>query len=231
MNALVGARTEGRVGYLRLDRPEKRNALNHALVADALAAVDRFVAEGVGVAVLEAAGAVFCAGADLGEATAEPPERAASERLLATLMTAPLFWVAAVSGPALGAGVAVVAVCPLALCADTAWFALPEIRLGLFPAGVMAYLEPALGSRRALELGLRERRWTATDALHQSLVNEVVPADRLADRVADWAAHLAAHPEVTANARAAWQSRFTNPAFVGRKAELDRLLEVPRARV
>jgi enoyl-CoA hydratase len=228
MSELVRAWTEGGVGHLRLERVEKRNALSHALVAAALREAGALVSRGVAVAVLEAAGPVFCAGADLDEAFGRPPAEAASERLLGALLTSPLFWVAAVEGPALGAGVAVATACPVSVCADTAWFSLPEIRLGLFPSGVMAYLEPVLGTTRTLALGLRERRWTAREALEWGLVSEVVEPGQVAGRVADWTAQLAAHPAAVASARVAWQTRFADPAFRARKAQLDRLLEVPR---
>ena len=228
MSGLVTAWADGRVGHVRLERADKRNALSHALVDEALAAADDLAGQGVTVAVLEAAGPVFCAGADLTEAFGRPPAEAASERLLAALLRSPLFWVAAVGGPALGAGVAVVTACPLSVCADSAWFALPEVRLGLFPSGVMAYLEPFVGTTRAIHLGLRERRWSAREALDWGMVSEVVEAASLAARTEEWAAHLVAHPAVTAGARQAWQSRFADPAFRARKAQLDRLLEVPR---
>ena len=224
MSSLVQASSHGAIGTLRLHRPEKRNALNHALVDQASQGIDRFVSDGVAVAVLEAEGPIFSAGADVDEALGSP-DVPASERFIAKLMSSPLFFVASVAAPALGAGVAVVAVCPLAICSEDAWFSLPEIRLGLFPSGVMAYLEPSIGSRRCLELGLAERRLAAPEAAQIGLVNEAVPGARLAERVAEWTEHLAEHPAVTDRARMAWQLRFAAPSFVARKAELDRLLE------
>ncbi|HZQ26058.1 MAG TPA: enoyl-CoA hydratase-related protein, partial [Acidimicrobiales bacterium] len=97
MSELVRTSVDGLVGTVWLSRPDKRNALNHALVDAAIAAITRFSEQGVKVVVLRADGAVFCAGADTSEF--DDGLLAASERLLDALMTVDLFFVGAVEKP------------------------------------------------------------------------------------------------------------------------------------
>lgn len=222
MPGLIASEIDGDVGRLRLTRPEKHNALNQELVDQAVAAMDEYAAAGVRVAVLEAAPPTFCAGNDLTEARAGM-DGAASDRFLAELLERPLFWIAVVSGPALGAGAAVAAACPVTLATDQAWFALPESGLGLFPARALRYIEPFVGPRLAVELGLSARRLGPEEARAAGIVNEVVPVSELNGAVARWVAHATAHPAVTTAARESWQELFRTDAAVQRAAQLERI--------
>lgn len=218
---LVSSSVSGGVGRLRLTRPDKRNALTHAMVDEVIEAMDAFAAAGAAVAVLEADPPVFCAGNDLREARADR-DRAAAERILGALLERPLHWIAAVEGPALGAGVAVVAACPVAIASEDAWFSLPEITIGLFPAGVTPYLEPLIGLREAHTAGLSGERLPA--AAVARLVTETVPPGEVHDRVDAWAEHLVANPQVAAAGRESWQRRFRTAAFTERRDSLDEIL-------
>lgn len=222
--ALIASSIEGEVGRLCLTRPEKRNALSHALVDEALAAMDRFSEAGVKVAVLESDSPVFCSGNDLDEVCAEL-ERTASIRFLDALLDRPLFWIAALSGPALGAGVAVTATCPIAVASEDSWFSLPEVNIGLFPTGVLPYLESVMGVRTSFEAGLTGTRFSAYEAAEQGLISEVVSKETLDERVRALAYRLVAQPGVTDAARQAWQWRFRTPAFTNR---FEQLREVPQ---
>ena len=228
MSELVSATVANNVGFLRIDRPEKRNAINHELVDRFEEAVDRFIDGGVRVAVLSAEPPIFCAGADVDEALSDPGI-AGTERLMLRLLTDEIFWIAKVEAPALGAGVAIVAGCPVALCTDSVMFSLPELRIGLFPSGVMAYLEPLIGTRRALTIGLTGSAVLADEAVRIGLATEAVNATELEERVAWWLAHLQEHPEIIDSARIAWQSTFAQEHIRSRKTEFDRLIEVGRA--
>jgi enoyl-CoA hydratase/carnithine racemase len=222
MNGLVRTRVDGEAGILWLARPDKRNALNDALVDDFLTALDEFAARGVRIVVVRAEGTVFCSGSDTTElrSGAFP----ASERLLDALTTHDAFFVAVLEAPALGAGVALAAACPVVLVTPAASFTLPERAMGLFPSGVMTYLEPVIGARRALQLGLLGARLEAGAAREAGLVNEVVgPAD-LDAALGRWLEVLMADTEVTRSAAAAWRSAFSTDAFRSRKAVLDGLL-------
>jgi enoyl-CoA hydratase/carnithine racemase len=227
---VIRARVEDGVGRVTLARPEKRNALTLDIADAVRLAAEEFASAGVGVAVLDAEGPVFCAGNDLDEARADPGDTAMT-RLLDALLTGPVFWVAVVEGPALGGGVPVVCACPVVLAADDAWLALPEVSLGVFPSAVMAFLEGSLGPRAALTAGLTGDRITAPDAAERGLVTEAVPRSVLRARVADWTDRLTARPAVTAAALASWQSYFATPAFAERQRALDVILRAQDAAV
>jgi enoyl-CoA hydratase len=209
---------------LWLCRAEKRNALSAALVTDALAAIEEIDSMDIKVAILAGEGAVFCAGADLGgigSSTDEPTMVDLCERLL----TSSAFWVAAVQGPALGAGVALLAVCPMTVVNRETWFSLPELSLGMFPAGVMAYLEHRLGTKCCIEWGLRGSRWPATAPEIQGLVTELVEEEGLESRVLEFATGLAEVPVPTDSARLAWQGAFRTQWARDRRKELIALLD------
>lgn len=221
MSELVRTRVDGLVATLWLSRPGKRNALNHAMVDAAIVALTQLSEQGVRVVVLRADGAVFCAGADTTEL--DDGLVPASERLLDALVSFDLFFVAAIEKPALGAGVSVAAACPLVLASADAWFALPERDLGMFPSGVMAFLEPLVGPRRALELGLTGARLDAVGAQRLGLVNEVVSGS-MEPALRRWLDILLADVWVTSSAAASWRTRFSTDEFRARKAVLDALL-------
>lgn len=227
---MIRARVEDGVGRVTLARPEKRNALTLDIASAIAVAAEEFAAAGVGVAVLDAEGPIFCAGNDLGEARADPGDTAMT-RVLDVLLTGPVCWVAAVEQPALGGGLAVVCACPVAVAADDTWFALPEVSLGVFPSAVVAFLEGSLGPRRALTLGLTGDRLPAAGAAAAGVVTEAVPRAEVAARAADWAARLASRPAVTASGLASWQSYFATAAFAERQQALDVILRAQDAAV
>jgi enoyl-CoA hydratase/carnithine racemase len=222
---LVEVRVEGGLGVVRLQRPERRNALSQELVDEFVAAVARLKEAGVAVARLEAAPPSFCAGNDLAELdNASGPS--AAERLLEVLLTEPIFWIAVIEGAAIGAGVAVAAACPVAVAGPDAWFALTEReRVGIFPTGVLVHLEQVVGPRAAFRAGFLGDRIDARRALAIGLVDDVAgSAAEIAD-LADARSRAALElPKVTAAAREAWQHRWTTPAALERRAFLERLL-------
>jgi enoyl-CoA hydratase len=186
---------------IRLDRADKRNALSHALVDQLLQALDRCQGAERSVVVLGANGPVFCAGGDRSEAGSPP---AASDRLLAALAAIPLFLVARVEGPVLGAGVALVRMCPVAVGTPAATCTLPEASMGNFPVPA-PYLEGVVDRRRILEVGIRSTPISAEEAAAGGLLNRVVDPDELDAEVADWVARLRERPAVTEQARRYWQ--------------------------
>ncbi len=151
------------------------------------------------VVVLAAAGKSFSAGADLnwmrrmaGYSTAE---NEADARRLANLMQVlhglakPT--VARVQGSAFGGGVGLVACCDIAIAAETAQFALTEVRLGLVPAVISPYVVAAIGPRAARRYFLTAERFDAAEAARLGLVHRVVPAAELDGAVAALVATLA----------------------------------------
>jgi enoyl-CoA hydratase/carnithine racemase len=226
-SGLVSATVVDGVGRLRLTRSEKRNALNHALVDEATAAMEEFVRRGVRVAVLDADAPIFCAGNDLAQVGALDAASTAVVRFIDAMLTQPMFWIGSVAGPALGGGMALVAACPVVLASDQAWFALPERRLGFYPAGVLPYLEVVMGTRPAFSAGLTGRGIPADEAVTLGLVDEIVAHDRLGVRTDEVAAELAADAAVSDGGRRVWQGQFRTAAFLERQAQLNAVLSDP----
>ncbi|HEU5150283.1 MAG TPA: enoyl-CoA hydratase/isomerase family protein [Iamia sp.] len=200
-DALVQARHHDGWVEVHLDRPERRNALSHALVDQLVAALQAAADDGVRVAVLSAAAPVFCAGGDREEVHTRP---VASDRLLELLRETELFVIARVEGPVLGAGVAVVRSCPVAIGTPEAGFSLPEARMGVFPEPV-AYLEGTVSRRRALDVAVRSRFIPAAEAEAAGLLTVMVAPEEVDDEVASWVAILRERPEVADQARLHWR--------------------------
>lgn len=176
MSDLLQPQQHGRVLWLVLNRPDKRNALNAALCRDLVDAIGRADRDPhVGAIVLAAAGDCFSAGMDIGEVQEIHPETISNvhEQLftLAMRLSTPL--IAAVNGPALGGGVGLVANCHIVIASDKAKFGLTEIRLGLWPFLVFRAISTALGERRAIELALTGRIFDVEEARRMGLVQEV----------------------------------------------------------
>jgi enoyl-CoA hydratase/carnithine racemase len=210
------------IGHLRLNRPDKRNAIDAATLAEARAALHVFVSDGVPAAVLEAAGPAFCAGGDRVEAGTGA--RSSTDLALA-LVSAPIFLAARVHGGAVGGGVALAAACPLVVCTPEAWFELPEARAGFLPTPVLAFLEPLLGTRRALNVCLFPERLPAARAVELGLADHVVDADKIDAFLESRLRALVANPKLAAAAVAAWQAHYRTDAFRARFAQLMALLD------
>lgn len=194
MSGLVRIQTEDRVRRVTLARAEKRNALNEALCQELLAALHQAELDpAVNVILLDAEGPVFCAGMDLEDATASnAAERTAVHEKLFTVgarLRKPL--IAAVQGNTFGGGLGLVANAHIALAADSAQFGLTEIRLAMWPFVIYPAIVSAVGERRALELSLSGRVFSAADAERWGLVHQLVPADQLASRARETAQTLA----------------------------------------
>ena len=187
------------VTTLTLNRPQARNALSMALMAELLAALDALAKdETAKVVVLAGAGPAFCAGHDLKELRAGADRdahrvvfRRCSELMLAiTRLPKPV--IARVHGIATAAGCQLVATCDLAVAADDARFATPGVNIGLFCSTPMVALSRAVGRKPAMQMLLTGEAIDAARAAEIGLVNRVVPAGRLDQTVAELAATIAA---------------------------------------
>ncbi|HEV7857034.1 MAG TPA: enoyl-CoA hydratase-related protein [Pyrinomonadaceae bacterium] len=173
---------EGHVAVLTLNRPEKRNALNDALVAGLKEALqDAESNEAVRVVVITGAGADFCSGADL-SALQKISESSITENLLDAQSLMDLFViirsvrvpvVAAVRGRALAGGCGLATACDLVLAAHSARFGYPEVKIGFVPAMVMAILRRNVSEKRAFELITRGAEISADEAERIGLINHV----------------------------------------------------------
>jgi enoyl-CoA hydratase/carnithine racemase len=175
---------------ITLNRPDKRNALSLELMQELIEALRHVTAEpSVRVVVLEAAGPAFSAGHDLGEMIGRDVpffQRLfdVCTDLMETIHRVPQPVIAKVQGMATAAGCQLVAACDLAVAADTARFATPGVKIGLFCSTPMVPLSRAIGRKRALDMLLTGQPIDAATALDWGLVNRVVPAERLDDEIA-----------------------------------------------
>lgn len=224
-------RTQGRVGWITLNRPEALNALNSQVMRDVVAAAEAFDADaGIGAIVVTGSERAFAAGADIKEMEA----MSGSEMLMAghfggwsrfTAVRTPT--IAAVAGYALGGGCELAMMCDVILAADTATFGQPEIGLGVIPGlGGTQRLTRAIGSYKAAELVLTGRQFSAEEADRAGLVSRVVPAAELLDDAQRTAEAIASKPlpalyaataalDVAAETTLAEGLRFERQAFAG----------------
>jgi enoyl-CoA hydratase/carnithine racemase len=176
--------------HITLNRPDKRNALSLELMQDLTDTLRRVSADpGVRVIVLDAAGPAFSAGHDLSEMIGRDVpffQRLfdVCTELMETIHRLPQPVVAKVQGIATAAGCQLVAACDLAVAADSARFATPGVKIGLFCSTPMVPLSRAIGRKRALDMLLTGRPIDAATALEWGLVNRVVAAEALGDEVA-----------------------------------------------
>lgn len=177
------------VGWIWLNRPEKRNALDRALVEELhTGATILGNDDNVRVVVLGGRGPAFCAGADLeylrrmaGFTLDDNMEdSAALARTLRTLHDLPKPTVARVHGPAIAGGCGLATICDLVVASEQASFGYTEVRIGFIPAIVMAFLVRKASSIRVRELLLSGRIVSASEAYEKGLVTEVVSGDQSA---------------------------------------------------
>jgi enoyl-CoA hydratase len=173
--------TKGRVGLIRLNRPNALNALNSAMMVEIAAAVDAFEADaGIGCLVVTGSDKAFAAGADIKEMASKSYMDAFMGNFCATwdrLAHARKPVIAAVAGFALGGGCELAMQCDIIIAADTAKFGQPEIKLGIIPGiGGTQRLTRAVGKAKAMDLILTGRMMDAAEAQRSGLVARVVPA-------------------------------------------------------
>jgi methylglutaconyl-CoA hydratase len=202
MSDLVQYATRGPAAVVTLNRPDRRNALSRALIAELTAAVSQAAADtAVRVVILTGNGPAFCAGMDLDElratvqAAADPDlawdDAHKLSALYELLYTLPKPTVAAVNGPAVAGGAGLVTVCDLAVAVPGAKFGYPEVRRGLVAAMVLPHLLRHVNERVARWLLLTGELIDGPDALRYGLVNAVTSPDELLAVADRWAGSLA----------------------------------------
>lgn len=194
------------VGHLKLNRPETLNAWTVEFGGELRQAIaDAAADDSVRAVLISGAGRGFSSGADLkagfeaDEADGMPNVRKelndVYHPVIAGIRRLPKPVVAAVHGAAVGIGCSLALACDLTYCAESAFFGLAFVNIGLFPDGGSTALVPAaVGKARAFEMALLGERVGAEQALAWGLVNGVHPDDRLLDETAALAAKLAAGP-------------------------------------
>lgn len=195
---------DGAVAVVTLDRPDNANVL-HLEMGRALREIAHRLEQDptVRAVVLTGAGKHFCFGGDLrgmvaGGADVEPYLRALTDDLHAAIVSfvhleAPV--IAAVSGTAAGAGVGLVAMADLAIAGEGSRFSLAYTGVALTPDGSTSFFLPRLvGRKRAMELLLTPRAFSAAEALEWGFVNRVVADAEVKGAALDWARQLAGGP-------------------------------------
>jgi methylglutaconyl-CoA hydratase len=200
------------VATLTLNRPERHNALDGAMIAELRQAAERLAADAnVRVVVLTGAGTSFCAGGDLNwmrqQMAADRDERMAQARLLAGMLGAlnslPKPLIGKAQGAAYGGGVGLLCVCDVALAAETARFGLTETRLGLIPATIGPYVVARLGEAMARRVFMSARVFDAAEAMALGVVARIVAPGQLDAAVeAEVLPYLAAAPGAVGAAKA-----------------------------
>lgn len=199
MSPLVRVEVDGRVATVTLDRPEALNAISTELAVALAEAVEPLATDPeVRAVVLTGAGQrAFCVGADLKQRAGFDDhgwfvQREAFRRGFAAVRRCPLPTVAAVRGFALGGGTELALACDLVVAADDAIFGLPEVRLGLVPAGGgTQLLVRRVGRSAARDLVLTGRRVGADEARRLGLADRVVPRAEVLATAAALAAEIA----------------------------------------
>src|SRR5438477_5205974 len=198
--AEVETTRDGAVLTVTLNRPDVLNAFNADMHRALAAALKEARAPEVRAVLVTGAGRGFCVGQDLTEFREAPGDIGSRLRgnyhpniLAIRALEKPVL--AAVNGPAAGAGLSFACACDLRIAAERATFVPAFINIGLVPdMGGTFFVRRLLGTSRAFEWMTSGRRLGAAEALEWGLVSEVVPDDRLAARAAERAAELAALP-------------------------------------
>lgn len=200
------------VARLTLNRPDRHNALNAALIADLALATAQLAADvSVRLVVLGGAGCSFCAGGDIGwfrdTLELDRAERVAQSadlgHMLAAFAHLPKPLIGRIHGPAYGGGIGLIAVCDVTIGAHVARFGLTEVRLGLIPANISPHVIARIGAARARATMLSGATFDAEHAERIGLLDRVVPDSDL-DAALDGvvAAHLEAAPGAVAATKA-----------------------------
>ena len=215
----IAVETKGRVGIIRLNRPQALNALNAALndeLARAVAACD--ANDGIGCILITGSEKAFAAGADIKEMADKTAVEAFTGDFAAgwhATAQARKPVIAAVAGFALGGGCELVMQCDIVIAADTAKFGQPEIKLGIIPGiGGTQRLPRAVGKAKAMDLILTGRMMDAAEAERAGLVSRVVPAASLMDEAMEVAEAVAA---------------MSLPSLIAAKEAVNRAFEMPLA--
>lgn len=219
----IHATREDAIGLITLSSPERRNAISYPMreqLRDVLAEFDADSA--IQVVVVTGAGTAFCAGVDLTDAAApEPSLQRQAKPLTAAFdeLTKPL--IAAVNGPAVGGGFEIVLSADIRVASTSAWFALPEVKIGSLPgSGGTQRVARALPPAIAAMLLYTGDRLSAADAHRFGLISALVEPDQLSSTVQALATRIAANAPLSLRAvKASLQAAVEQPLAQGRALE------------
>ncbi len=228
-HSTIQVQAQGRVGWITLHRPRQLNALNDALMDELGAALRAFDADpGIGAIAITGSSKAFAAGADI-EAMADWTFMDVTEgqfitRNWETIRSVRKPVIAAVAGYAMGGGCELALACDVIVAAESARFALPEIKLAMLPgAGGTQRLPRAIGKAKAMDMCLSARVLDAQEADRYGLVSRVVPDAGLLEHTQALAAQIASYslPALVAikeSVNRAWESPLSEGLLFERRA-------------
>jgi methylglutaconyl-CoA hydratase len=184
----IHTRHENEIGWITFNRPDIHNAFNSTLISEMSAAFSEMENDAaIRVVVLTGAGRSFCAGADLNWMRGVI-NQSFDENLAESNALADLFWqiysfkrpvIGRINGAAIGGGTGFVAVCDIAIAAQSAVFSFSEVKIGVVPACIGPYVVKKMGEGKARELFITGERMKAQRALEVGLVNKLVDDEQL----------------------------------------------------
>lgn len=202
IDTIIAVETAEKTAIVTLNRPAQRNALSLELMSELLECLRQIEGDhGIAAVILAADGPAFCAGHDLREMTGRGEEDyrkvfAVCTELMQKIQALPQPVIAEVQGTATAAGCQLVATCDLAIASESATFATPGVRIGLFCSTPMVAVSRVIGRKRALQMLLTGDAIEARIAADWGLINGVVPAAdlrattmALAQRIAQASTH------------------------------------------
>jgi methylglutaconyl-CoA hydratase len=183
------------VATLTLNRPEKRNAISYELISEMLLALEAAERSDAQVLIITGAGVAFCAGMDLDNLRAITSRSQAQNlsdsqtmaKLFRSIYDFPKPTIAAVNGAAIGGGCGIATLCDFTVASEEAKFGYTEVKIGFMPAIVSTFLIQQVGEKRARDLLLTGRIFSAEEAKQMGIVNDVVSGEQLME----WARELA----------------------------------------
>jgi len=184
-----------RIATLTFNRPEKRNAISYELIEEMFFALTAAERSDVEVLIITGAGMAFCSGMDLDNlrtiTSRSPAQTLADSETMAKLFRAiyefPRPTIAAVNGAAMGGGCGIATLCDFTIASEEAKFGYTEVKIGFVPAIVSTFLIRQVGEKRARDLLLTGRIFSAEEAKQFGIVNDVVSGEQLME----WARELA----------------------------------------
>src|SRR5207249_1289074 len=226
----------GQIAAITLNRPDKRNAMSAAMIAELQSALDESERSHARVGILTGTGKAFCSGMDLEMLAAiaqqSPAENREDSRRMAKMFrriwSFPRPLIAAVNGAALAGGCGIATLCDFTLAVPEAKFGYTEVKIGFLPAIVSVFLSRQIGEKKTRDLLLTGRVIEAAEAKEMGLVNEIVAPEKLMDRAKELADLLiAASPSSLTRAK----RLLTTAAAASVDADLERaVLENARIR-
>ena len=181
----------GGVATLTINRPEKDNAVNAAMMTAMIEAIREATADGANVLVLTGEGDSFCGGREQGKPL--PANAAEWSQVLGQIVETnqalagfPGISIAAAKGRVQGFGCGIAVLSDITIAADSARFGFPEIKAGFPPTVVMSYLSRWTARKKAFEWVISGEEISAQEAERYGLVNKIVAADQVDGEVARW---------------------------------------------